>query len=126
MIEIFFYYSKCLDQCFSTAGTPGLEDLFTETWNIWETKNLSKITMKSSIFKNKIIRKIISPGLGPKKVENHCSKLQFKTPKTMLYPYLAPWFIWIIFIAKPCCQSLVRINMFCSKKRSRKKRKLRK
>jgi hypothetical protein len=31
---------------------------FTGTWNIRETKNLSEITMKSSIFKDKVIRKI--------------------------------------------------------------------
>jgi hypothetical protein len=69
---------------------PGLEDLFTRAWNIRETKNLSEITTKLSIFKAKIIKvsftgtighitisyqdkrqKIILPGLGPKKVENH-------------------------------------------------------
>ncbi len=37
---------------------PGLKDLFTGTWNIRETKNLSEITKKSSIFKDKVIRKI--------------------------------------------------------------------
>ncbi len=43
-----------LCQCFSTAGTrPG-----TGTWNIRETKNLFEITMKSSIFKDKVIRNI--------------------------------------------------------------------
>ncbi len=41
-------------QCFSTAGTrPG-----TGTSNIRETKNLSEITMTSSIFKDSGIRKI--------------------------------------------------------------------
>ncbi len=78
-----------LTQCFSTAGTRPS----TGTWIIREIKNLSEITKKSSILKYKFIRKIyywdnwlqnynlpvqtskkiILPGLGFKKVENHCS-----------------------------------------------------
>jgi hypothetical protein len=49
------------NQCFSTAGTrpgPGLEELFTGTWNIRETKNISEIILKSSIFEDKVIGKI--------------------------------------------------------------------
>jgi hypothetical protein len=71
-------------QCFSTAGTrPG-----TRTWKIRETRNLSEITMKSSILRkshkknlspgqlatnnNCVIgtkdKKFILPGLGPEKI----------------------------------------------------------
>jgi hypothetical protein len=75
----------------SVSQPPGLEDLFNGAWNIRETKNLSEITKKSSIFKDKVIRKIyyqdnwpqnynlpgqktkkiILPGLGLKKIEKH-------------------------------------------------------
>jgi hypothetical protein len=72
---------------------PGLEDLFTGTWNIRETKNIYEISITSTIFNKKSHNKyllpgqlatklivtgtkdkiFILPGLGPEKDESHYS-----------------------------------------------------
>jgi hypothetical protein len=51
----------------NTVPVPGLENFFTGTWNIGETKNLSGITMKSSIFKDKVIGNIYYRDNWPQK-----------------------------------------------------------
>ncbi len=90
----YWMFQNSVSQPPGRVPVPGLEDLFTGTWNIRETKNPSEITKKSCILRSKSLeksipgtighktisyrdkrqKKIILPGLGLKKVENHCSR----------------------------------------------------